>query len=187
MPNSVLFVHGAGEEAHEEDEPLATSLGDALGGGYAVSYPPMPASFEATYEDWIAAIEGALARLAGPVGLVGHSVGGSVLLKYLSEARVAQAVDGLFVLAAPFWGADDFWQWEEARLPADAAARLAQVPRIVLYHGTDDRVVPYSHLGLYRELLPDAAVRAIEGRGHQFGNDLAFAAADIRAERVSER
>ena len=38
-------------------------------------------------------------------------------------------VTGLYVIAAPFWGADDFWEWDEARLPEDAAEKLARVPR----------------------------------------------------------
>jgi hypothetical protein len=38
----VLFVHGGGEGAHEEDEKLAASLRDALGGAYEVRSPKMP-------------------------------------------------------------------------------------------------------------------------------------------------
>lgn len=181
MQKPVLFIHGAGDGAYEEDELVAASLRDALGPGYAVRYPRMPTADSATYEDWIAPIRAELARPDPPVSLVGHSVGGSVLLKYLSETRVAPAIAGLFVIAAPYWGADDFWRWDEARLPSDAATRLAYLPRVILYHSRDDEVVPFDHMALYKALLPDATFREVDGRGHQFGNDLGDVARDIMA------
>lgn len=177
---SVLFVHGAGDGAYEEDELLVASLRGSLGEGYEVHYPRMPASFEATFDDWLAPIENGLARLEEPAYLVGHSVGGSVLLKYLCTARRAK-VAALHVMAAPFWGADDFWSWDEASLPSDAASRLAYVPQVFLYHARDDEVVPFAHLRLYQELFPAAQVRELGARGHQFGNDLAEVAQDIES------
>lgn len=43
MRNNVLFIHGAGEGAYEEDQLLAASLQNALGSAYAIHY-----------EDWSA-------------------------------------------------------------------------------------------------------------------------------------
>jgi predicted alpha/beta hydrolase family esterase len=92
-------------------------------------------------------------------------------------------VAGLFVIAAPFWGADDFWDWDEARLPEDAAEKLAAVPRIFMYHSRDDDVVPFSHLALYSARLPQASIRPVDVGGHQLGNDLAVVARDIAESR----
>lgn len=117
---------------------------------------------------------------------MGHSVGASVLLQYCSEEQ--QAFAGLFLLATPFWGADEFWKWDEARLPDEVAAKLASIPHIFLYHSRDDEVVPFAHLALYRAKLPQATVREFDGRGHQFANDLTQVAEDIRrAETTSEQ
>jgi uncharacterized protein len=186
MKKHVLFVHGAGEGAYEEDRQLAASLQNALGSAYAVRYPRMPEEDSATYADWKAPIERELATLDNELILVGHSVGGSVLAKYLSEERIGESVAGLFLLAAPYWNGDGIWKWDEVRLPEDVAAKLASIRRIVLYHSRDDDSVPFTHLALYAASLPQATIRAVDGRGHQFGNDLADVAEAIRrAETTS--
>lgn len=185
-PHTVIFIHGAGETAYEEDEPLAVSLQAALSGHYHVAYPHMPASFEATYDDWAAPIVTELSRVEGPVTFVGHSVGGSVLLKHLCDTPVERAA-GLYVVAAPFWGADDFWSWDEAALPLDAAARLSYLPRLFLYHAVDDEVVPVAQLELYERLLPHAKLRKLDAGGHQLGNDLSLVAADMLAGLFADK
>jgi predicted alpha/beta hydrolase family esterase len=180
MTKHVLFIHGAGEGAFEEDGLLVASLHNALGPAYDVHYPKMPEEDSATYADWKALIERALATLDDHVILVGHSVGASVLLKYLSEDQLDKPIIALFLLATPYWGADEFWTWDEVRLPEDVAAKLWSIPRIYVYHSRDDKVVPFSHLALYAAKLPRATIRELDGRGHQFGNDLTDVAEDIR-------
>ena len=182
MGTVVLFVHGAGEGAYEDDELLVASLRDALGPSYEVRYPRMPLEDSAHYTDWTAQIVSALPSPGTEVVLVGHSVGGSVLLRFLCEESVEASVTGLFVIAAPFWGADDFWDWDEARLPEDAAEKLTTVPRIFMYHSRDDEVVPFSHLALYSARLPQATIRPLDVGGHQLKNDLVDVAHDIADE-----
>ncbi len=175
----VVFVHGAGDGAYEEDGLLAASLQEQLGPSYEVRYPRMPLDDDAAYGEWADAITSALPPAGEHVVLVGHSVGGSVLFRYLCEAPVEVSVTGLFAIAAPFWGADDFWDWDEARLPEGAAEKLAAVPRVVLYHARDDEVVPFAHLDLHAARLPQAVMRPIDAGGHQFSNDLSSVARDI--------
>ncbi len=180
MNKHVLFIHGAGEGAFEEDGLLVASLHNALGPAYDVRYPKMPEEDSATYADWKALIERALATLDNQIILVGHSVGASVLLKYLSEEHLDKPIIALFLLATPYWSADEFWTWDEARLPENVAARLSSIPQISLCHSRDDKVVPFAHLALYAAKLPQATIREFDGRGHQFGNDLTDVAEDIR-------
>jgi uncharacterized protein len=40
--------------------------------------------------------------------------------------------------------------------------------------------VPFAHLALYAEKLPQAAVRELDGRGRQLNNDLSEVADDIK-------
>jgi predicted alpha/beta hydrolase family esterase len=183
MRRNVLLIHGAGTGAYAADRLLALSLQGALGNEYDVHFPQMPDEENAPYPAWTAEIESRLASLNGPVTLVGHSVGGSVLLKWLCDSRATRNVAGLFVVAAPFWGADDFWRWDEVRLPPEAAAKLAGDWPLFFYHSRDDETVPFAHLALYAAALPRATFRALDGRGHQLCNDLAEVAADIRQDR----
>jgi len=176
---SVLFIHGAGQGAYEEDGLLVASLQSALGPGYEVRYPKMVNEEGPEYADWKPQIASELDALDGEVFLVGHSVGGSVLLKYLSDERVEKTIAGLFLIAAPYWGEDEFWNWDEVELPHDVAARLANIPQINFYHSRDDEIVPFAHLALYAAKLPRATIRELDGRGHQLGNDLADVAGDI--------
>lgn len=175
----VLFIQGAGEGAHEEDALLVASLQRALGSTYRVRYPKMVNEDNPAYAAWEAQIAAELAGLGDGVVLVGHSVGGSILLKYLSEEQVDISIAAVILLAAPYWRADDYWDWREVRLPEDVAARLARIPRIVFYHSRDDEVVPFHHLALYAAKLPRAIVREVDGRGHQLANDLADVAEEI--------
>jgi uncharacterized protein len=181
MPKQVLFIHGAGDGAYEEDAKLAESLRRALGQGYEVTYPAMPNEDDAQYDDWKALIEKELAKMQGQVILAGHSVGASTLLKYLSEVK-AEKPAGIFLMATPFWGGDGWLYdgYEELELPSDLAAKLPQSTPVFMYHCRDDATVPYEHLALYKKLLPHATIREPDEGGHQLNNDLSLLAQDIK-------
>jgi predicted alpha/beta hydrolase family esterase len=191
MKGQVLFVHGGGEGAHAADGRLAASLREAMGDDLGVRYPKMPGEDAPEYGAWRGRISEELTRMSGEVILVGHSLGASILLKYLSEEEPEKPIAGVFLLAAPFWGAED-WEVEEYELRENFASKLPEGLPVSLYHGRDDEVVPFEHLALYAKKLPHATVRELGGRGHQFGDDLSDLARDIgeilsgaRAERTA--
>jgi predicted alpha/beta hydrolase family esterase len=166
MVTHVVFIQGAGQGAYEADKKLATSLQQALGAGYEMRYPAMPDESNAPYEQWKRRIVQELATMQGPVILVGHSVGGSVIL-----------------MATPFWGGDG-WRYEgyeELELPQDVAVKFPRGPRLLLYHCRDDETVPFGHLALFAKVLPHAHVRELDKGGHQFNNDIAIVAQDIQS------
>lgn len=178
MKKSVLFIHGGGEDAYVADEHLVVSLRTDLGSDYAVSYPRMPNPDQPRYTAWKRQLVELLSTFDGEVIVVGHSLGGSVALKYLSDEPVDQRIVGLFMVAAPYWGFDG-WAVDEYTLSEDFAARLSADLPIFCYHSRDDDIVPFDHLGMYAARLPQATLRAFDGRGHQFANDLSEVAADI--------
>lgn len=181
MTSHVLFVQGAGQGAYDEDEKLVASLRSSLGQEYQVHYPAMPDEDDAVYDQWKAEIASELIALKPDV-LVGHSVGGSILIKFLTEMEPAGTLAGVFLIATPFWGGDG-WRyegWEALALPSGFPARLPRGVPVFLYHGREDEIVPFAHLALYARELPSATVRELDGRGHQLGNDLSIVADDIR-------
>jgi uncharacterized protein len=179
MKKQVLFVQGGGEGAYQEDKILAENLRDVLGAAFDVRYPKMPDEASPDSEAWKVTIARELAALDGEVVLVGHSVGAFVLLKYLSEEAVEKPIAGLFLIAAPFVGTEG-WQVEEDAPAEDFAAKLPEGLPVFLYHSRDDEWVPYAHLALYAEKLPQATIHEFDGRGHQFDGDLSEVAGDIK-------
>jgi len=180
MRKRVLFIQGAGEGAYEEDGELVKSLQDVLGTEYNVLYPKMPEEEDSGYEAWKAQISRELATLDDGIILVGHSVGSSMLLKYLSEENVENSIAGIFLIAAPYWGTGG-WQVNEFSLDEGRASKLLKALPIFFYHSRDDNIVPFTHLALHAEKFPQAIVREFDGRGHQFNNDLSEVAADIKS------
>lgn len=178
MNGHVLFIHGGGEGAYEEDRKLVASLRKALGPAYDVRYPKMPNEDSPEYEAWNGRIANELAALDSEVVLVGHSVGAWILLKHLSEENVATPVAGTFLLAPPYFGPGG-WEVDEDALRTDLASTLSEASPMYVYHSRDDEVVPFEHLALYGERLPQAAIREFDGRGHQFDDDLSEVARDV--------
>ena len=166
MTKHVLVIQGGGAGAYEEDAQLAAALQDALGSGYHVIYPHMPNEADPEYPAWKAQIAKELAVLDGNAIVVGHSAGGSVLLRYLAEEHVAQSIGGIFIIAAPYWGAEE-WHADPPK----------EVP-LFLYHSRDDAIIPFAHLALWAKKLGTAVTREVTG-GHQLNNDLAAVAKDI--------
>jgi hypothetical protein len=180
----LLFVQGAGDMWEPEGSGvLATYLRDELGAAYGVVAPEMPDAANPHYRPWRDRIVRELRRMAEPVLLVGHSFGGSVLLKYLAQTEPAAPVRGLFLVAVPFWGRAG-WRDGEYALPADFSSRLPAVPTF-LYHSREDPHVPFAHLALYQQRLPHATYRVIEGAEHSFLHGLSALIDDIRAVRGS--
>lgn len=167
---NVLFLQGGGAGAYDEDTRLAASLQKALGSSYTVHYPRMPNEDAPEYASWGPKIAEELAALDGAVMLVGHSAGAALLFQYVAEVK--PDVAGLFLLAPPYWDAVD-----------ELIPNLPRKLPLLLYSSRDDEVVPFAHTERYAAELPGATVRVFDSGGHQFGDDLAEVARDIRTLR----
>jgi len=105
MTRQILFVQGAGEDVHDRwDNRLADSLSRELGAGYAVWYPRMPDEAEPRYAAWKGALLTEFQSLEDGVILVGHSVGGTVLLHTLADGTPGLRPGALILIAPPFIG-----------------------------------------------------------------------------------
>jgi predicted alpha/beta hydrolase family esterase len=177
----VLLVQGAGADTHDQwDKKLAASLERELGEGYAVRYPRMPNEADPRYSTWSAALLRELDNLEGGAILVGHSVGATILIHVVAEFLPKSRFGGIFLVAAPFIG-ERGWPSDDIEPRSDLSERLpANVP-VFLYHGEEDEIVPFAHVQLYAEALPQAVVRALAHRNHQLNDDLSQVAHDIQA------
>ena len=146
---------------------MVAHLRAGLGGGYDVRFPLMPHPDAPRYQAWRDRLEDEIAALPAEGHIVAHSLGGSMLLKTLSERRHDRAIAGIFLVATPFWNPADP-EIAEYALPDDLAARLPAIHKLFLYHSRDDTEIPFSHLGRYARALPGAVVRDLDGYGHLF-------------------
>ncbi|MCV9942094.1 alpha/beta hydrolase [Rhizobium sp. WYCCWR 11279] len=179
MIKQVLFVQGAGEGVHDHwDDKLVASLKRELGGNYVVRYPRMPGEDNPSFSAWKAALMKEFASLEDGAMLVGHSFGGTILIHALAEQPPTPRLGGLFLIAAPFIG-EGGWPSDDIGDAEDFSGSLPPGLPVRLYHGTDDDEVPTAHVHLYAKAIPHAVVRTLDGRDHQFNDDMSEVARDI--------
>ncbi len=180
MKKQVLFIQGGGEGGYEADTALAASLQTGLGKEYAVHYPEIKSDEAAPDFGWLQQIGRKIAETSNAIILVGHSLGASMVLKYLSENTVNKKISGILLIATPFWNGNEDWQ-AGLKLQENFAEKLpAEVP-IFFYHCKDDEEVAFSDLDQYRQRLSRASFCEIKKGGHQLNNDLGLVAEDIKS------
>lgn len=185
VPRQVLFIQGGGAGVHDDwDHRLVDSLRRELGEATEVRYPRMPHEDDPSYAAWGAAIRDEVAGLPDGAAVVGHSVGGTLLIQTLSEQAPERALAAIVLIAAPFVGAGG-WPGDEFELPGDLGARLPGGVPIHLFHGLADETAPPDHARLYAQAIPQAELHLLPGRDHQLDDDLSEVARVIGAERSS--
>ncbi|MFI5824238.1 alpha/beta fold hydrolase [Streptomyces rishiriensis] len=168
----ILFIQGGGQGAHDAwDDKLVDSLRRELGDGYEVRYPRMPDEDDPSPARWAPAVHRELAELGDGAIVVGHSVGGTILVHALAERPPRSGPAVIVLIAAPFVGRGG-WPGDEFELPGDLGARLPPGARVHVFHGLADETVPPSHADLYARVIPQAQVHRLPGRDHQLDNDL---------------
>jgi uncharacterized protein len=181
MKQQVLFLQGGGgEEDYAADAKLVASLQNALGDTYEVHYPLLPTDELVPDMGRKKQIAKELSLFKGEVIVVGHSLGASMLLKYLSESDVQTKIAGIFLIATPHWDGDEDWV-KAFKLHKDFADKIPKSIPVFLYHCKDDEEVPFKHLEFYAKQLTQATVRPINSGGHQLNNDLSPIAKDIKS------
>jgi hypothetical protein len=162
----ILLVHSSGPQGPGEgSEPFVARLRDQLGPDFEVSFPIMPRPEDPHYQPWSDRIGQILSEADDPLIVVGHSLGGSVVLKHLAETGQSEPIAGLVLVETPLWGRDQEWEREWA-LPEGWPGAETALPPTFLFHSHDDEEIPFAHLGLYAELLPNASVHPLDGTGH---------------------
>lgn len=177
MKRKVIFIQGAGEGAHAEDARLVASLGRELGPGYSVHFPEVANEHEPDFEAWRRDLGRELVAAGEAVVVVAHSAGAALFVEWIGEERKPAPIRGLFLIGAPFFG-EGGWPTDDP-FPVEALETLPRGVPIHFYHGTEDEIVPFSHVDLYERAVPRAVVHRLAGRDHQLNDDLSDVARDI--------
>ena len=181
VKRQLLFVQGGGAGAHDEwDDKLVESLKRELGSDYEIRYPQMPNEDDPRYAAWKETLEKEFAALDDHAILVGHSLGGTMLINFLAEQSTGRRFGAVFLIAAPFVG-DGGWSSHDLKSPRDLGARLPKDVPVHIYHGLEDETAPPSHAELYARAVPQARVYRLPGRDHQLNDDLRDVAAAIKS------
>jgi hypothetical protein len=89
----------------------------------------MPDEADPTYAAWKAALEQEIGALDNGAILVGHSLGGTILINALAEEPPDWKLSGIFLIAAPFVGPGG-WSSEDIKPSPELGLRLpAATPR----------------------------------------------------------
>jgi hypothetical protein len=178
MNKQVLFIHGGGDDGYGDGAKLVTLLQEALGKDYRFTYPQMPWEDELPDYGWLKRIGEEIEKLNNDAVWIGHSLGASMLVKYLSENNPPRKAAGVFLLAPPFWSGKEDWK-QGLILQQDFAGKIPSNNRLFFYHCQDDDVVPVEQIAIYKRELPWATFRAMKYGGHLLDNQLPIVAKDI--------
>ena len=156
------------------------TLQDELGAEYEVLQPRMPNKQNAKYIEWKIWFEKIFPFLDDQVILVGHSLGGVFLAKYLAEETFPKKIVSTMLVAAPY-DSGDGKKVVEFVLPGSLASMTKRSGKIFLYQSKDDHVVPFAEVAKYQKALPGATARIFDDRGHFNQESFPELVADIKS------
>ncbi|MBL4675312.1 MAG: alpha/beta hydrolase [Mucilaginibacter sp.] len=175
----ILFIQGGGNDGYAIDKKLVSALQQELGNNFTVSYPELRSDETVPDFGWPKQICNAIDPMVYPFAVVAHSLGASMLLKYLSEDKINRKPSGIFLLATPFWKGPEDWK-QGLKLNDDFVEKLPKDVPYFFYHCKDDEEVPFEHFETYRQKMSDPIFREIQSGGHMFKADLKVIAEDIK-------
>ncbi len=129
----------------------------------------MPLQDNAKYRDWRIMFERYVSLLRGDFILIGNSLGGIFLAKYLSENELSRKAFSTYLTCAPF---DDTLPGEDLvggfTLKENLSLIEKNTKNLSLLFSKDDDVVPVSHAEKYRQKLPKARIIIYKSKNGHF-------------------
>ncbi len=142
------------------------NLAESLGKDFEVIIPKMPNPGNARYREWKIWFEKIIPFLEKEVVLIGHSMGGIFLAKYLSENSFPKNIAGLFLVSAPYCGEDLKSSSGGFSFSGSLEKINQQCKNVFIYHSSDDPNVSFSDFEKYKKSLPEAKARSFQNKGH---------------------
>lgn len=179
MSCKILFIQGAGSATTEQEQVIVNALRVKLGDGFTIICPPMPDADDPRYLEWEAVITTNLKSLSGKVILLGHSLGGSIILKLFSREPVPDKIIGMILFGVPYWKDQD-WDVSEYAIEDDLVANLSKLDNIYFYYSLDDEVIPHHHVKSYQKIIPRAHWVILSGIDHSYHGAIPNMVTDIQ-------
>ena len=180
----VVLIHGGSDFrtydefiTHLKSEPVDITeflpkkrwkftFAERLGPNYQVLQPHMPNPENAHYEEWKIWFEKMIPFLEDGVILIGHSLGGIFLPKYLSDNLLPKKIGATILVSAPYDSEGLEPPLGDFQLTKSLDGFAQQSPVIYLVHGDADPIVPFSHAQKYLAQLPGAKLVTVKGGDH---------------------
>lgn len=140
-------------------------LQEKLGNEYEVIQPEMPNRRNAKCKEWKIWFEKYFPFLQDDLILVGHSMGGVFLVKYLAENNFPKKITATLLVAPPY-NMDEGRALVEFVLPQSLSKFEKQAGKIIIYHSKDDDTVSFEELTKYQKALSTTEIKVFENRGH---------------------
>lgn len=134
----------------------SSTITKELGNKHQVLVPKMPDSTNARYQEWKIWFERIISLLENNLILIGHSLGGIFLAKYLSENTIKKTVKATILIAAPFDDTISKESLADFKLPNSLEKFSSQGGKIYLFHSKDDPYISLEQLEKYEKALPKA-------------------------------
>lgn len=140
-----------------------------LGSDFEIIKPRMPLQDNAKYPEWKIYFERHFPYLRDNIILIGSSLGGIFLAKYLSENTFPKKILSTYLVCPPF---DNTLPEEDLaggfRLGKDLSRLDQSSKNLYLLFSRDDEVVPVAHAEKYRKKLPHARIVIYESKNGHF-------------------
>ncbi|MEX0649815.1 MAG: alpha/beta fold hydrolase [Candidatus Andersenbacteria bacterium] len=153
-------------EKLKQTEDWKASLPRELGDMFEVLLPKMPNGTNVRYAEWCIWFERCIPFLQEGVILIGHSLGGIFLAKYLAEHSFPKKIKATLLVAAPFNDTSTVESLKDFVLPSSLEKLESQAGAIYIIHSKDDPVVPFEQVKKYQDMLPEAQLVVFDDRGH---------------------
>jgi len=144
-------------------------LKNKLSKDFEIIKPRMPLSDNAKYKEWKIHFERHFPYLKNNLILIGSSLGGIFLAKYLSENKFPKKILSTYLICPPF---DNTGGDEDLvggfNLESDLSLLEKNSKNLHLMFSKDDDVVPVSHAEKYRKKLKNANIIILEGKNGHF-------------------
>ena len=169
MKNYLNYLKNRPVSIEKRNNWAGDSLEQKLGPNFQVIRPRMPLQDYARYEEWKIMFERYIPLLKNGVILMGNSLGGIFLAKYLSENKFPKKILATFLTCAPF---DNSHSDEDLvggfKLKADLSLLEKNSPNLIMSFSADDKCVPVYHAKRYGEKLKLAKITIYKGMNGHF-------------------